>query len=110
MKPTISYYENGQKQSEHWFVGGVYHRLGGPARECWYENGQKYIEEWLLDGKLYRDGGPVYQSWYENGQKQFDRWSFGGNLYCNIQKYTNALVKRGYMTKSEALMLILKWK
>ena len=110
MKPLISYHDNGQKQSEHWMVNGGYHRLGGPARECWYEDGRKYCEEWFTNGKLCRLGGPVYQSWYENGQKQFDRWFFNGTLYCSTQEYTDALVRQDCMTKAEALLLILKWK
>ena len=51
--------------NKFWYVGGVLHRVDGPAIE--WVNGDK---EWFLGGKCHREGGPAvectdgYGAWY----------------------------------------------
>ena len=68
-----SWYENGQKQYESWYLDGKWHRVDGPAVKWWYENGQKHYEFWYLDGNYHRVDGASIQSWDENGQKDSEQ-------------------------------------
>ena len=49
--PKIKYYNNGQKQSEEWFLDGKYHRVDGPAKQYWFDDGRIHYEEWCLNGQ-----------------------------------------------------------
>jgi antitoxin component YwqK of YwqJK toxin-antitoxin module len=42
-------------------LNGKKHREDGPAVQYWYENGQKESEYWYLNGKLHREDGPALQ-------------------------------------------------
>jgi len=57
----ISWYENGQKESEETYKDGKANGL----RTTWYENGLKKLEENQVNGTL---NGPFIE-WYENGKK-----------------------------------------
>ena len=59
-----SFYENGQKESEYRFRGGLQHGV----QIDWYENGQK--ERQLNYEKGKRQG--VQRTWYENGQQEME--------------------------------------
>ena len=106
-----------------------------PVTHCMEEN-LFYTEEY--DGRIYynkkglrhRDLGPAYvdkfgyQCWWFNGKKHrvdgpAELWTWKEKKYCwfidnrqykTIEKWAKALVKKGYKTKEETLMLILKWK
>ena len=52
-KVKISYYENGQKEFEVWYLNGKRHREDGPAVQRWYPNGQKKSESWWLYDEKY---------------------------------------------------------
>ena len=73
-----SWYENGQKSYESWWLHDKRHRVDEPAFQSWYESGQKDFVSWWLDGKLHRVVGPAHQSWLENGQKLFEAWYLDG--------------------------------
>ena len=51
MQPERTYYENGQIQSEYWYVNGKRHRLDGPAIVYYYKNGQIESERWFVNNK-----------------------------------------------------------
>ena len=68
-KPTIEYYDNGQKEFEIYHNdNGKLHCEDGPAITLWYENGQMQTKEYWINGKLHREDGPAAIYWYENGQ------------------------------------------
>ena len=64
--PAIEY-TNGTKE---WFLNGQRHRADGPAVE--WDNGTKF---WYQSGQLHREDGPAferangYKEWYLNGKK-----------------------------------------
>jgi antitoxin component YwqK of YwqJK toxin-antitoxin module len=80
--PLIKYYNNGQKESEHYIVNGQHHREDGPAHQRWYINGQKEFERYFINGKWHRENGPAVQLWYDNGQKQTEYY------YINDKEYS----------------------
>ena len=51
MQPERTYYENGQIESERWFVNGQRHRLDGPAVVNYYESGQIWSEHWRVNNE-----------------------------------------------------------
>ena len=44
------YWDNGQKKLEDHWVDGKYHRLDGPAYQCWHKNGERNIARWYVNG------------------------------------------------------------
>jgi len=81
---ATSWYESGEKNSEHNFKDGI---KNGLATE-WYKNGKKKSE------KNYKDGEPVELSdyrWYQNGQKSSEEkymfWEVRGGRYPIYSKY-----------------------
>ena len=94
---------------------GKLHRLDGPARRSWYENGQKSFEAWYLNGIPHRVGGPAYQNWVENGQKwEEEWWTNGDNLTEEIlqwiTKHNIELDENRCIVKKNDLMLFkLRW-
>ena len=60
-EPITSWYENGQKESERYYVDGERHGL----TTFWYESGQKKFEINYVAGQH-----ELVTSWYENGQKK----------------------------------------
>jgi antitoxin component YwqK of YwqJK toxin-antitoxin module len=77
----ISWYKNGQKRYEEYYVYIKYHRDPnlGPARTYWYDDGQKSYEAYYLHDKFHRDPnlGPA-SNWYENGQKSSEYYYVNG--------------------------------
>jgi antitoxin component YwqK of YwqJK toxin-antitoxin module len=80
-KVKIDYYENGQKHYEIWYQNDEFHRLDGPAFQCWFEDGQKQSEAWYKNDKCHRLDGPANQKWYENGQKWYEEWYYFNILH-----------------------------
>jgi hypothetical protein len=81
---------------------GLRHRVAGPA----------YIDRfgyqgWWYNGKKHRVDGPAEINPYRENQCS---WYIDNRQYKNIESWSKALVKKGYKTKDEALMLILKWR
>lgn len=72
---------DGRARCEYWYVDGQLHSLGGPSLQCWDENGQKYKEEWHNHGLSHRLNNPAHQGWYENGQKSYEVWYNNGKAY-----------------------------
>lgn len=48
----------------------LYHRLDGPAYATWYMDGKKQNEEYYVDGKCHRLDGPAYSYWDSDGSLQ----------------------------------------
>ena len=79
--PILTYYPNGQIESEQWMDCSGRHRLNGPALQRWYENGQLKEERWYQDSKWHRLDGPAIQWWHENGQLRFEGWYRNGERH-----------------------------
>ena len=60
----IIYYENGQIQSEHYYLNGKYHREDGPAFISYYRDGKIAFEHYFLNDKYHREDGPAVISYY----------------------------------------------
>ena len=45
VKPITSYYSNGNKRRESWFLNGNLHRVDGPAIIHYYKSGKVEQEE-----------------------------------------------------------------
>ena len=84
-KSFTSWYNNGQKWHESYYINGKYHNTKGPAYTSWYSNGQKAYEEYYVNGKRHNTKGPATTSWYSNGQKDY------------VEYYING----GYLTKGQ---------
>jgi antitoxin component YwqK of YwqJK toxin-antitoxin module len=103
--PKIEYFNNGQKQSELWYLNDKHHREDGPSYQSWYSNGQKRYESWLLNGKLHREDGPAYQFWYSNGQKRIEEWWLNNKEYTR-EEWVDELKKIGSKHYREQKMLL----
>lgn len=98
----ITYYNNGQIQTEMWYRNGEYHRSGGAPAVIhyfekdidfyrhdgatdairYYEDKQIESVEWINDGKVHRTGGtPAYIKYYRNGQIQYKAWCEHGKTH-----------------------------
>ena len=81
-KPTIGYYDNGQKKFEIYHNDNVkLHREDGPAITRWYNNGQMQTKEYYINGKLHRKDGPGYIYWFENGQIQTEEYYINNKFH-----------------------------
>jgi antitoxin component YwqK of YwqJK toxin-antitoxin module len=69
----VSWYKNGNKQSEATFING---KENGSII-IWYESGQKSSQTLMKDGKP--DG--LFISWYENGQKELEGHAVNGQYH-----------------------------
>ena len=97
-------------RSEEWFnSNGEYHRVDGPAYQSWYENGPKHYESWYLDGKYHRLDGPAVLRWFENGQKHVEYWYSVQYWYENGQKSIESWYLDG-KELSEREIVVLKRK
>jgi hypothetical protein len=65
---TVTYYKNGNIESEKWYKDRKSHRENGPAVILYWKSGKVREEKWYIDGKLYREGGPALISYFENGK------------------------------------------
>ncbi len=63
---AVSYYENGLKALEFYYVGGKLHREDGPAAISYYEDGSVLSETYYIKGKKHRDDGPM-STYYPDG-------------------------------------------
>ena len=79
------YWNNGQLQSEQYYLNGNLHNPHGPAFRSWYENGQLASEEYRLNGKRHNPNGPAFRSWYENGQLQYEQYRLNGEKLTKEQ-------------------------
>jgi len=59
-------------------MSGRFHRKNGPASISWYPNGQKEFEIYYIDGKCHREDGPAYILWYSNGQITYEEYYING--------------------------------
>ena len=99
----ITYYENGQKESEIWFQNNKRHRTDNPAFQRWYDNGQKWSETWYKNSNCHRIDGPAFQRWYKNGKKESEEWFKNGK---EISK--NTINIDGKEVSEETIMNALK--
>jgi antitoxin component YwqK of YwqJK toxin-antitoxin module len=78
----ISWYQNGQKYYETYYVNDKFHRDPnlGPAYTLWHSNGQKYWESYYLHDEYHRDPtlGPTNIFWYSDGQKSRESYYVNG--------------------------------
>ena len=82
MKPTITYYTNGQIESKEWKnEAGQTHRLDGPAYQECRENGQLWVELWYVNGVRHRLDGPAIRYWYKTGRLEVEVWHINGVKY-----------------------------
>ena len=70
MEPEITYYDNGQKESEIYYLNGKEHREDGPAVQWRYKNGKKLYEAYYLNSRYHREDGHADQWRNKNGQKK----------------------------------------
>jgi antitoxin component YwqK of YwqJK toxin-antitoxin module len=78
MNPEITYYENGIKRYEGWFLNNNYHREDGPAFQSWFSNGNKSYEGWYLNGILHRENAPAFIYYNQDGTIKESRWYLNG--------------------------------
>ncbi len=71
--------------SYDWMYDGVYHRIGGPARNF---SGGDY--EWYQNGKLHRENGPAVEYNSEN----FFQYYIKGKQYSKKKFYRLLINKR----------------
>jgi len=83
-KPAIiSYFSNGEIDTEEWYYNNVLHRDGDkPAIRAYYRNGQLEMEEWVSNRLRSRDGDKPAFIWYheDNGKVQLEEWWRDGIL------------------------------
>ena len=74
--PTLELHEDGVtvKSAEYRNAAGQLHRKDGPAWQSWYANGVKNYEQWYVDDKLHREDGSAWRWWYANGVKYYEQW------------------------------------
>ena len=53
VNPVITYYDNGQKGTESYYINGKLHKEDGPAYQYWIENGQKESEIYYINDFRY---------------------------------------------------------
>jgi hypothetical protein len=104
-KVEIEYWDNGQKESEEWYLNGKLHREDGPSYQRWYKDGQKEYERWRLNDKLHREDGPAIQYWYSNGQKKYENW-FLNNKFYSRGEWVEKLKEIGSPHYGEQKMLL----
>ena len=94
-KPVITYYKNGKKYSEEYFLNGEYHRTNGPANISWYPNGQKRFEEYYLNDELHRADGPAILRFTPNGVIFWREYWINGEqeVNCNSDEEFKKIVK-----------------
>lgn len=94
----ITYYKNGQKQSEETYREGTQNGLF----TNWHENGQKKSEETYIDGK--RIG--TSRDWYENGQLRSETREIDAQNSIQSYWYENGQLKMSI----PYVRLDLKWQ
>jgi hypothetical protein len=82
---TVKYYENGQIQSQRWFLNGKHHNENGPAIIWYYENSQIKSKHWIVNGEYHNENGHAYIYYYENGQIEYQSWHINGKYLLNHQ-------------------------
>lgn len=109
---------------QEWWVNGVRHRVGGPARilldgsESWYEHDRLHRLDgpaitrangdqiWMVDGKLHRLDGPAIcerglTQWFVNGQQHR---SDGPAVISTNGKY-----RKWYVNDQDITLDVNKW-
>ena len=80
--PTVTYWhENGQIEAEYYYINNVLHRINGPARTWWWMNGQIEAEYYYINNALHRIDGPARTWWYDDGQKKSEYYYINGVKY-----------------------------
>lgn len=75
-------------------IFGAIHRRNGPAKQSWYGNGIKASEEFYINGKRHRVNAPAYMGWGANGAKSsyiYFKNDFFYNLNNPARIYYNPL-------------------
>ena len=85
-----------QEGNKHWYLDGKHHREDGPAIE--WTDGGKF---WMFHNKIHREDGPAVE--YANGTIEY--W-LNDERYFN-RDYYKELVKRGLMSKEDAIIELL---
>ena len=78
----IYYYENGQIQSEYYYLDGKYHREDGPAIIYYYDNGQISYEYYYLNNKCHRENGPAIIYYCRDDKIEHESYYLNGILYA----------------------------
>ena len=77
-KSLTSWFENGQKWVEYYYLNGKLQNLEGPATTSWFENGQKDYEVYYVNGGRHNTKGPAETRWCSNGQKASEAYYING--------------------------------
>jgi len=99
-----TYYENGQKATEEYIVGGKYHRENGPAYAEWNINGQKSCEGYYIHGLRHRENGPAYTRWDINMRVSSELYYINGNRR-SIEYFLTRGFKRNKCKRCNAIYL-----
>ena len=90
---SISYYQDGTKYGEYWYINGKYHREDGPAKTEYYPDGKIKYEAWLRNGEYHREDGPAAIDYTALGQVKSEYWYLNGHPYSET-RWVNLMLDR----------------
>jgi len=73
-----TYYNNGQRHSERYYIDGKLHREDGPAYIEYYKNGQMWKEWYSKNNVPHRENGPAFIRYCEDGKIETKSYYING--------------------------------
>jgi hypothetical protein len=74
------YPDGGDRMSEQWYLGDLFHRQDAPAWEQWDSEGRLVMRAWWVRGVPHREDAPAQQHWDPESKVLWEEWWRRGTL------------------------------